>query len=218
MKRDFAIIIPAQESNQYHEKGDLAPFGDTTLLQWKISQCKEFCSNTQIFIASNSESIKRISEEENTSFLPRGTDMIKYSEMITRLSKRIDVENIILTHCSAPFIDSKIYRQMYTYFIQHGISFLTGGKTLQEYVVYNNKKLNFETNFSDRSQIDRISLITHGCYIFNREMALRNNAILKEKFEIFELDDFSSIEVKNFNEYIIARELIGIYFQKRLKE
>ncbi|EKO5126655.1 hypothetical protein P0K00_001322, partial [Campylobacter coli] len=42
MKRDFAVIIPAQESNQYHEKGDLAPFGSTTLLEWKIAQCKEF--------------------------------------------------------------------------------------------------------------------------------------------------------------------------------
>ena len=36
---NFAVIIPAQETNKYHKLGDLAPFGDTTLLEWKISQC-----------------------------------------------------------------------------------------------------------------------------------------------------------------------------------
>ena len=39
--KDLVFFIPAQETNKYHKLGDLAPFGDTTLLQWKISQCKK---------------------------------------------------------------------------------------------------------------------------------------------------------------------------------
>ena len=46
----FAIIIPAQEKNRYHDQGDLAPFGQTTLLEWKIAQCKEFVELSQINI------------------------------------------------------------------------------------------------------------------------------------------------------------------------
>ena len=34
------IIIPAQEKNKYSEYGDLVSFGETTLLEWKISQTK----------------------------------------------------------------------------------------------------------------------------------------------------------------------------------
>ena len=35
------IIIPALEKNKYSTSGDLAPWGDTTLLEWKIYQAKK---------------------------------------------------------------------------------------------------------------------------------------------------------------------------------
>ena len=35
------IIIPALEKNKYSEYGDLVSFGETTLLEWKISQVKK---------------------------------------------------------------------------------------------------------------------------------------------------------------------------------
>ena len=60
----FAIIIPAQEKNRYHDQGDLAPFGQTTLLEWKIAQCKEFVELSQINICSDSEVIKEIAGKD----------------------------------------------------------------------------------------------------------------------------------------------------------
>ena len=38
------IIIPALEKNKYSTSGDLAPWGDTTLLEWKIYQAKNIIS------------------------------------------------------------------------------------------------------------------------------------------------------------------------------
>ena len=37
---NFSIVIPASEKNKYSKKGDLSNWGDTSLLEWKISQLK----------------------------------------------------------------------------------------------------------------------------------------------------------------------------------
>jgi CMP-N-acetylneuraminic acid synthetase len=54
-----SVIIPAQKHNKYHKMGDLAPFGDTTLLEWKISQCKEFIQPECIYVSTDDDSIAR---------------------------------------------------------------------------------------------------------------------------------------------------------------
>ncbi|MCV3430298.1 hypothetical protein L8W51_07895 [Campylobacter lari] len=214
---DFAVIIPAIINNKYHKKGDLAPFGNTTLLQWKISQCKEFCSEKYIFVASNNSEIKNIALAENIGFILRDDNMICYFDMIKKLCERISANNIILTHCSAPFIDSRIYDAMYRYYIDNNISLLAAGKSMQEYLIFNDKKINFENNFSNRNEIGKVKLVMNGCYIFNKDKLLKNDMLLKETIEVFELDEFSALEVKNINEYIVARELIDVYFRKKLK-
>ena len=44
------IIIPAQEKNKYSEYGDLVSFGETTLLEWKISQAKKVDGIKYIYV------------------------------------------------------------------------------------------------------------------------------------------------------------------------
>lgn len=69
MKQDLAIIIPVQEYNRYRKKGDLAPFGDTTLLEWKISQCKEFANEDQIYICADGFNIQKIAKDYKVNFI-----------------------------------------------------------------------------------------------------------------------------------------------------
>jgi hypothetical protein len=46
------IIIPALEKNRYSEHGDLVPFGETTLFEWKIPQVKKVKDIQSIYITS----------------------------------------------------------------------------------------------------------------------------------------------------------------------
>ena len=52
------IVIPASEKNQYSEYGDLVSFGETTLLEWKISQTKKVKGIKNIYVTSSSNLIK----------------------------------------------------------------------------------------------------------------------------------------------------------------
>ena len=50
---EINIIIPALEKNKYSEYGDLVSFGETTLLEWKISQAKRVDGIKNIYVSSS---------------------------------------------------------------------------------------------------------------------------------------------------------------------
>ena len=50
----ISIVIPASDKNKYSTLGDLNFWGDTTLLEWKISQAKKMSLEECIeFLASD---------------------------------------------------------------------------------------------------------------------------------------------------------------------
>ena len=109
--KDLVFFIPAQTTNKYHELGDLAPFGDTTLLQWKISQCKLLLDCEKIFVSSSSTVIKNIAQEEGVNYIESQNDNIE--ERIILFSKQIKEKLIILTHVTHPFLGHQEYKKMY---------------------------------------------------------------------------------------------------------
>ena len=211
----FAIIIPAQEKNRYHEQGDLAPFGQTTLLEWKIAQCKEFVDLSQINICSDSEIIKEIAQKEGINHIKRKAGL-SYKEMLFKSVEAINVKDIILINTTSPFIGSKIYKDMYNDYKWKKLNSLISVEKKKEYIFFDEKKFNFTDNFSTRENIKPIYIATNGCYIFNRDLALDHQKFLLSTPNFFEVDSFKATEIKDIKDFKIAREMIAIYFQEDL--
>jgi CMP-N-acetylneuraminic acid synthetase len=210
---NYAIIIPAQESNKYHKLGDLAPFGDTTLLEWKISQCKEFTKNSQIYISSNSEIIKNIALKEEVSFIQRD-EKFDYKDMVNNTIEQIDAEIIIWINTTSPFMSSIIYKNMYEKLKNSNSLSIVSVEKKKEYLFYKNKKLNFSKDFISREAIEPIYIMTNGCYITYKDEVLKNSHLVGADPLLYEVDSFVSTEIKDINDYSIAKDLIFIYFKK----
>ncbi|WP_324172638.1 cytidylyltransferase domain-containing protein [Sulfurimonas sp.] len=212
---NFALIIPAQETNKYHKFGDLAPFGDTTLLEWKISQCKEFAKSSQIYISSSSSIIKDIALKEEVNFIKRHINL-KYEDMISETIKNLNVEHIIWIHTTSPFMCSQIYSKMYDNYQDENLNSLVSVEIKKEYVFYKNKKLNFKDNFISRKSIDPIYIVTNGCFIINKNILQENKNLITVDTTFFEVDSFVATEIKEPSDYMIAKDMISIYFRKEL--
>ena len=211
----FTIIIPAQEKNRYHEQGDLAPFGQTTLLEWKIAQCKEFAELSQINICSDSEIIKEIAQKEGLNYIKRKAGL-SYKEMLFKSVEAIDVKDVILINTTSPFIGSKIYKDMYNEYKSKKLNSLISVEKKKEYIFFDEEKFNFNDNFTPRENVKPIYIATNGCYIFNRDLALDHQKFLSNNPSLFEVDSFTATEIKDIKDYKIAREMITIYFQEDL--
>ena len=214
-KDNVCVIIPAQDSNRYHKEGDLAPFGDTTLLEWKIAQCKEFAPKSQIYISSQSSKIRDIALREGVEFVPRnGTK--SYMQNIQELLDCLRFEDIVYTHCTTPFISASVYQSMYEEFVRAGHSALVSVKELHEFIFYQGKRLNVENAFALRTQTEPVLLVVNGCYIFKRAKAKQTQNFIFADSTFFKLENLASIEIKDIEDYTIARELITMYFAKEV--
>lgn len=213
----FCVIIPAQDHNRYHTDGDLAPFGDTTLLEWKLAQCKDFAPKDRIYISSQSAKIQDIALQEGVGFVKRDSTM-SYMDNIKDLLNQLSFENIIYTHCTTPFINASIYQAMYQEFLKANHNSLISVKELREFIFYQGKKLNIENAFILRTEIEPVMSVINGCYIFKRTRAQEMQNFIFEDSAFFALENLASIEIKDIDDYAIARELIAMYFNREVQK
>lgn len=212
----FAVIIPAQETNKYHKLGDLAPFGDTTLLEWKISQCKEFSKTSQIYISSDSDIIEEIAQKEEVNFIKR-KKQISYSQIIKDTLLEVKENTILWTNPTSPFLSSKDYQSMINKFISHNnIDSIVSVYSKYDYAYYDNKKLNFDKTFTPRAELIPIQIVTNGYYMIKKDIAIQNESLYLDNSFLYELDYLSSIEIKDVHTYQISTELISSYFKRDL--
>lgn len=213
---DLAVVIPAIDKNRYHEDGDLAPFGDTTLLEWKISQCKEFVDESMIYISSNCESIKDIANKENVNYIERGEDS-DYSSIIFNSAKSISQSTILWTNPTSPFLGYLDYKMMIEEFAKLDVNdSLLSVREKKDFVFFDNNRLNFSTQLSSREKIKPIQIVTNGCYIINKSDLTKYKSLYGEKPFLYKLDTLSSIEIKDLDSYEISKELISSYFKRDL--
>ena len=67
-----------------------------------------------------------------------------------------------------------------------------------------------------RNEIEPVYILTNGCYIIKKEIALNSRSLFTESPYFFEIDSFESIEINNIEDYAFAKELINMYFKKEL--
>lgn len=214
--KELVFFIPAQKKNKYHELGDLAPFGDTTLLQWKISQCKLLVDSEKIFVSSTSSRIKNIARDEGINHLESKGDSIE--ERIIFFSNQIKEKVIIWANVTSPFLGHQEYKKMYEAFLENKCDLLFTVSEKRDYAFFNNQKINFKNEFIERSSIDPIYICTNGAYIFEREFAMTQKHLLDtEKTYLYKLNKFRSIEIKNILDYSISKELIAMFFSEALR-
>lgn len=215
---DLAIIIPAISKNRYSSKGDLESFGATTLLEWKISQCKELVNITQIYVSSNSKIIEDIACNEGVNFLKRENNN-EYTNIILDAANKVKQKHILWANPSSPFIGRKEYISMINkYQNNNKYDSLISVNEKKDFVFYENMRLNFGQQVSSRETVKPILISTNGCYIIKKETLIKNSSLFGTKPYLYKLDNFSSIEIKDMISFELSKELISLYFKKDFNE
>ncbi|WP_457594110.1 cytidylyltransferase domain-containing protein [Hydrogenimonas sp.] len=217
--QNLAVVIPAQEKNPYHEKGDLAPFGDMTLLEWKISQCKEFVSNDHIYVTTPSATAASIAEREGVRVVHR-PDNLSYEEMLVYTMDKI-VEDIILWAIpTAPFVSPKLYREMVETYrsLPEDYDSLIPVRKMQEYFYFKGEKLNFGDTFVSRRNVEPLYMVTNGCYISLKQHIANHKVLFGSKEYLYEVDELAAMEIKDIKDFTFANNLISYYFKQLLAD
>lgn len=213
--KNIAIIIPAQGKNEYHEKGDLAPFGDVSLLQWKLTQVEKIDFPKTIYIATSSKEITDFSRRANVQVINREPDLT-LKEMISHSLNGVKEDIILWTHATSPFIGSNIYLECLSNFMNMPAtndSLLTV-LPIREYVFYKEKPINFiPQEHLSRRNITPVYSTTNGCFIISKEKASSFQSFIGNNPLFHELDRLSAMEIKDVQDMSIANDLLALYFK-----
>jgi len=213
----YSLIIPAQEKNRYHEEGDFSPFGGTSLIEWKVSQCIETINKSDIYIASSSQKPIAICKKYGINFIKRQEAQSLETDLID-IAKQITTEYVLWANPTSPFIGGEEYKSALNVFFnsdKHDSLISTVEK--REYMFFENKKNNFKNHSDGREILQPIYIATNGFYISSRKNILEGKGLIGKDPLFYNMDFFESLEIVNTKTYNLMNELIAQYFNKKLE-
>ena len=214
--KNFAIVLPTRETNQYNAKGDLSPFGDLTLLEWKIVQLLDVFPRELIFISGASKIIEEIAKEKGVNFLKKESDTLSsFLESLEGISQ----EHIMIAPVTSPFVKPVSYRDIAnTYFSTidnyNGLVSVTSQK---EYFYYQGAQLNFEEH-SSRDNLEPIYKVTNGVYMNKRAFFTKEKKYMSQRPFLYQIDRFEAHEIRSLANYEVASGMISEYFESLINE
>ena len=212
------IIIPASEKNQYSEYGDLVSFGETTLLEWKISQTKKVKGIKNIYVTSSSNLIQNLCKKNDVKFLRR-KPQIALDKLHRILGKKFKNEYLLWINPTVPFFAGKDIYDFIKKFkknLKKNDSAVTCCKE-QEYFFYKNKSLNFDSskNTVSRSKIKTLVKITSGAYLIKGSLAYQNGILLGKKPYFYYTNWLQSLELKTTKQIHLFNGLFENYLKQQ---
>jgi CMP-N-acetylneuraminic acid synthetase len=211
----IAIIVPALAKNNYHEKGDLAPFGDVSILEWKLSQLRNIKTEHVIYVSSPDAQIGELAKREQAHFIQR-SEHSSLTKMIHESLIAVNEETILWANVTSPFLSAKNYQKMMDKFIEirHENDSLIAVNTLHEYFYYQTKPLNFDPHrHASRKNIEGLTLITNGCFIISRRKALEYDSFFGDKPYFYETNHLAAMEIKDIANYSMSLNMLTFYFR-----
>ena len=214
---EINIIIPASEKNKYSEQGDLVPFGETTLLEWKISQVKKVKGIKNIFVTSSSNLIRNLCKKNDVKFLKR-KPKITLDKLHRMLGKKFRNEYLLWINPTVPFFAGKDIYDFIKKFKKNSKkndSAVTCCKE-QEYFFYKNKSLNFDSskNTVSRNKIKTLVKITSGAYLIKGSLAYQNGILLGKKPYFYYTNWLQSLELKTTKQIHLFNGLLENYLKQ----
>jgi CMP-N-acetylneuraminic acid synthetase len=212
----LAVIIPAVCDNKYSTKGDLVSFGDTSLLEWKIAQCKEIVSVDNIYISSDCQLIREIADRECVNFIQR-KKFTNYTDMILEAVSHTSESNILWANPTAPFVGKDEYSNMLLkYYNEPKYDSVVSVYEKQDFVFFGGRKLNFSNEMVPRVQLEPIYILSNGCYVISKDNVLKYRSLFGDNPYLFKLEYLPSTEIKSITSLEMSAELISDYFKRDL--
>ncbi|GEK15073.1 cytidylyltransferase domain-containing protein [Aliivibrio fischeri] len=228
-KYDLAAVIPVRLGSSRVSQKALLEVGDEkiTLLAWKIRQLKKVLNKANIYVSTESDVLKKIALDEGVKVHHRDEYLAdghkaSFSEVIVGVVKDIPHEHIAWVTCVVPLMSPKEYLQGFKEYDEHVLSdnstcdSLVSTNLLKEYFWNDDEAINYSAtkHHTISQELPNIYRVTNGLYMAPKELMLEKEYILGEKPYKSCVSKIAGIDIDEYEDYEIARDLIGIYNTK----
>lgn len=212
-------IVPALEVNKYSPYGDLSSWGDSNLLEWKISQLKSVNRIDRIVVSTDSEKIIEIANKIGVETFKRNKSLSLEDSLLHVCAKLKLSDHILWANPTSPFVGQCIFSSLIDEYFLHDspIDGIITSRMQREYLYTVAGPINCNnTTIVSRDSLPDVHMITNGAYLSRCEDVLKRGRMFGNKPYFFEVPWLASLEIRESEQMSLFSSLIQKYFQGEL--
>lgn len=211
----ITAIIPVRAGSRRLHNKNVAPFGGTNLLLYKISQLKRVPLIDNIIVSSDSDDMLRLAAEEGVKTHKRTDEYCDektktFGEVVKHICESVDGTHILWATCTAPLVFPKTYQiAINEYFggLKKGYDSLMSVETFKRYLWDENGPVNYELGVKHvpSQQLPALYFVTDGILLAPREDMIKWSYFHGPNPLKFPLDKRCSVDIDDELDLLVAR-------------
>ncbi len=226
---DLGVVIPVRLGSSRVSQKALLTLGKekVSLLAWKIRQLKKVISPNNIYVSTEADILKEIAVSEGVQIHNRDEYLAEghkasFSEVITGIVKDIPHEHIAWVTCVVPLMSPQEYLQGFREYKENvmpeksSFNSLVSVNLLKEYFWDDNNPINYSATkkHTISQELPNIYRVTNGLYMAPKKLILEKEYLLGDNPYKSCVSKIAGIDIDEYEDYEMARELAGIYDAK----
>jgi CMP-N-acetylneuraminic acid synthetase len=212
-------IVPALKINKYSPQGDLSSWGDSNLLEWKISQLKQVNEIDKIIVSTDSDRIIAITNKIGIESFKRSKNLSLKDSLLHVCTKLEPEDHILWANPTSPFIGQRIFSSLINeYFIHNApVDGFVTSRLQHEYFCTEAGPINFDNiAIVSRDELPDVYMITNGAYFSCCKDVLKRERMFGQNPHFFEISWLASLEIRESQQMSLFSTLMEKFLKEEL--
>ncbi|GAA3588400.1 acylneuraminate cytidylyltransferase family protein [Flavivirga amylovorans] len=222
MSNKFTAIIPVRAGSRRLKNKNIAPFGGTNLLLYKIMQLKNVKSIDRIVVSSDSDMMLDFAKEVGVETHKRAPEYCdektkSFGEVVAHIAESVKGENIVWATCTSPLVFPKMYEEgieLYKKEVleENKYDSLISVESFKRYLWDENGPMNYELGVKHvpSQELPVYYFVTDGILIAPREKMVKWNYFHGVNPYKMELNKRACVDIDDFLDLAVARAWIDL--------
>ena len=211
-KGKLTAVVAVRKGSQRIPNKNIKPFGNTNLLELKLSNLKKLKNIDEIIVNSDCDKMLSIGLEYGCKTIKRdayfASSEVNNSEFHHHIAETTDTDFIFLAPVCSPFISVNTHINAIKKFKESTYDSLTSIDIIQNHLWLNGKPINYDINNVPNSQnLPEIYRLNYGISIISKKSMLKCRGLIGNNPGFYPLNGFETIDIDNPIDFTIS-ELI----------
>ena len=218
MEDTFTAIIPVRKGSERVVNKNIRPFGDSSLLELKISTLKKIDHIGDIVVNSDCDTMLGIAKDMGVSTHKRegyyASSKVNNSEYFEHVASNTDAEWIMYAPVTCPFIKVATYNDAIETLAENKpFDSLVSVFSVKHHMWLDGKPINYDPSNSPNSQdLPNIQAISYGISIIPKDLMIERRNVVGYKPLLYPLGEVEAVDIDTelefeFAEYIFGQEV-----------
>lgn len=216
----YTAIIPVRKGSRRLKNKNIAPFSNSTLLEYKIKQLKKVSSIDNIVVSSDCDYMLDLSSKLGVAIHKRADEYCDeksqpFGEVVAHICSNISGENIVWATCTSPLVEPNDYKHaIETYQVKksEGYDSLMSVEEFHRYIWTDEGPLNYELGIKHvpSQELPALYRVTDGILIAPREKMIEWKYFHGSNPYMHIMDKRSSIDIDDPLDMACAKAWLDI--------